>query len=299
MMRRLAHLAVVPFVLIGSAVAVSSTATAQKGPDAICADAQRLIGSDHSMAASNLKALFLRFTDPAAGVAQGRFIDQTCQDTGTGIGRRNTFPLASVQITGAIANQNGECRLTGVILGGCPPVAAGASPKPVESVQQVKPVESVQPAKPVETVQPAKPVETVQPVRPVESAPPAKSVASTQPGQTIELANGLKYTDTQPGNGAVAEKGYLVTVQYTGWVYRNGAKGAKFDSSVDRGKPLTFKLGAEQVIKGWDEGIAGMKTGGKRTLIIPPELAYGARGANGVVPPNATLIFDVELVSAR
>jgi FKBP-type peptidyl-prolyl cis-trans isomerase len=123
--------------------------------------------------------------------------------------------------------------------------------------------------------------------------------AAAQEGKTTELADGLKYTDTKIGDGTLAEKGFIVAVQYTGWLYKNGNKGAQFDSSLDRGKPITFKLGADQVIKGWDEGISGMKAGGKRTLIIPPNLAYGASGANGVIPPNATLIFDVELVSAR
>jgi FKBP-type peptidyl-prolyl cis-trans isomerase len=123
--------------------------------------------------------------------------------------------------------------------------------------------------------------------------------ASAQEGKPVELADGLKYTDTKVGDGAVAEKGLIVSVQYTGWLYKNGAKGAKFDSSLDRGKPITFKLGGGQVIPGWEEGIAGMKVGGKRTLIIPPELAYGARGSGGVIPPNATLTFEVELVSAR
>jgi len=88
-------------------------------------------------------------------------------------------------------------------------------------------------------------------------------------------------------------------VHYTGWPYNNGAKGAKFDSSVDRGQPFQFTLGAHQVIAGWDEGVAGMKVGGKRTLIIPPELGYGARGAGGVIPPNATLMFDVELLGVQ
>jgi FKBP-type peptidyl-prolyl cis-trans isomerase len=123
--------------------------------------------------------------------------------------------------------------------------------------------------------------------------------ALAQEGKPVELADGLKYTDTKVGDGAVAENGYIVSVQYTGWLYKNGNKGAKFDSSLDRGKPITFKLGGGQVIKGWEEGITGMKAGGKRTLIIPPELAYGARGSGGVIPPNATLIFEVELVSAR
>jgi peptidylprolyl isomerase len=132
----------------------------------------------------------------------------------------------------------------------------------------------------------------------VPASPPA--AANAQQGKTVELADGLKYIDTQVGTGAEAQKGYIVSVQYTGWIYKNGNKGAKFDSSLDRNKPFTFTLGKHEVIDGWEEGIAGMKAGGKRTLIIPPNLAYGARGgAGGVIPPNATLIFDVELLSAR
>jgi len=125
----------------------------------------------------------------------------------------------------------------------------------------------------------------------------AKPSAPPQDGKTVELADGLKYTDTVVGTGEEAKKGYLVSVQYTGWLYKNGQKGAKFDSSLDRGKPITFTLGQKKVIAGWDEGISGMKQGGKRTLIIPPQLAYGASGSGGVIPPNATLIFDVELVN--
>jgi FKBP-type peptidyl-prolyl cis-trans isomerase len=117
--------------------------------------------------------------------------------------------------------------------------------------------------------------------------------------QVIEMPNGLKYTDTKTGDGATAASGNKVSVHYTGWLYNNDAKGAKFDSSVDRGKPFQFTLGAHQVIAGWDEGVAGMKVGGKRTLIIPPELGYGARGAGGVIPPNATLMFDVELLGVQ
>ena len=101
------------------------------------------------------------------------------------------------------------------------------------------------------------------------------------------------------GERATATAGNKVSVHYTGWLSKDGAKGAKFDSSVDRGQPFDFTLGAQQVIAGWDEGVAGMKVGGKRTLIIPPELGYGARGAGGVIPPNATLIFDVELLKVQ
>ena len=124
--------------------------------------------------------------------------------------------------------------------------------------------------------------------------PLRRSDAATN--QVIEMPSGLKYTDTKTGDGAAAAAGNKVSVHYTGWLYNNGAKGTKFDSSVDRGQPFQFTLGAHQVIAGWDEGVAGMKVGGKRTLIIPPELGYGARGAGGVIPPNATLIFDVELL---
>ena len=111
-----------------------------------------------------------------------------------------------------------------------------------------------------------------------------------------ELPSGLKYTDTTIGTGDEATRGKKVTVHYTGWLYNNGEKGKKFDSSVDRGEPFTFNLGAGQVIPGWDQGVAGMKVGGKRTLIIPADLAYGSRGAGGVIPANATLMFDVELL---
>jgi FKBP-type peptidyl-prolyl cis-trans isomerase len=128
-------------------------------------------------------------------------------------------------------------------------------------------------------------------------APPA--VAQGAPGKMSELPSGLKYTDTTVGTGAEATKGHKVSVHYTGWLYNNGAKGAKFDSSLDRGQPFAFALGAGQVIRGWDEGVAGMKVGGTRTLVIPPDLGYGARGAGGVIPPNATLMFDVELLGVQ
>jgi peptidylprolyl isomerase len=129
--------------------------------------------------------------------------------------------------------------------------------------------------------------------------PPRRPCSGAATNQVIEMPNGLKYTDTKTGDGAAATPGNKVSVHYTGWLYNNGAKGAKFDSSVDRGQPFHFTLGAHQVIAGWDEGVAGMKVGGKRTLIIPPELGYGARGAGGVIPPNATLMFDVELLGVQ
>jgi FKBP-type peptidyl-prolyl cis-trans isomerase FkpA len=109
--------------------------------------------------------------------------------------------------------------------------------------------------------------------------------------------SGLQYTDVTTGEGSEAAKGQHVTVHYTGWLFDNGEAGEKFDSSRDRNEPFDFPLGAGWVIKGWDEGVQGMKIGGQRTLIIPPELGYGARGAGGVIPPNATLQFDVELLN--
>jgi FKBP-type peptidyl-prolyl cis-trans isomerase FkpA len=113
---------------------------------------------------------------------------------------------------------------------------------------------------------------------------------------TTTTASGLQYEDTVVGDGAEAQAGDHVRVHYTGWLYDNGTQGKKFDSSVDRNSPFEFGLGGGQVIKGWDEGVQGMKIGGKRTLIIPAALGYGARGAGGVIPPNATLKFDVELL---
>ncbi|MCJ2126021.1 FKBP-type peptidyl-prolyl cis-trans isomerase [Methylobacterium sp. J-077] len=117
--------------------------------------------------------------------------------------------------------------------------------------------------------------------------------------EIVTLPSGLKYQDEVVGTGPEPKAGQQVTVQYTGWLDEGGKKGKKFDSSRDRNQPFSFPLGAGQVIQGWDLGVATMKIGGKRTLIIPPELGYGARGAGGVIPPNATLIFDVELLGAK
>jgi FKBP-type peptidyl-prolyl cis-trans isomerase len=114
--------------------------------------------------------------------------------------------------------------------------------------------------------------------------------------ETITTSTGLQYIDLIVGEGAEAKGGEQAVVHYTGWLYNGGEKGSKFDSSVDRGDPFKFPLGGGRVIAGWDQGVKGMKIGGKRTLILKPELGYGARGAGGVIPPNATLLFDVELL---
>ena len=114
-------------------------------------------------------------------------------------------------------------------------------------------------------------------------------------GKEITMPSGLKYVDMKVGDGTLAEPGMTAQVHYTGWL----TDGTKFDSSVDRGQPFSFKLGAGQVIRGWDEGVKGMRVGGKRKLTIPPDLGYGAAGAGGVIPPNATLVFDVELLGVQ
>jgi peptidylprolyl isomerase len=118
-------------------------------------------------------------------------------------------------------------------------------------------------------------------------------------GKPMTTASGLQITDSKVGTGAMPKRGQICVMHYTGWLYENGVKGKKFDSSVDRNEPFEFPIGQKQVIAGWDEGVSTMKVGGKRTLIIPPELGYGARGASGVIPPNATLIFDVELLGVK
>ncbi len=133
-------------------------------------------------------------------------------------------------------------------------------------------------------------------VRPVLLAAVASAAIAAAP---VTLPGGTIATDVKVGTGAEAMPGQTVSVHYTGWLYENGKRGAKFDSSRDRGEPFEFSLGAGQVIAGWDEGVAGMKLGGKRTLIIPPAAGYGDRGAGAAIPPGATLIFDVELIAAQ
>ena len=118
-------------------------------------------------------------------------------------------------------------------------------------------------------------------------------------GKTMTTASGLQIIDSVAGTGASPKAGQTCVMHYTGWLYENGQKGKKFDSSVDRNEPFEFPIGKGRVIAGWDEGVASMKVGGKRTLIIPPQLGYGARGAGGVIPPNATLMFDVELLAVK
>ena len=138
---------------------------------------------------------------------------------------------------------------------------------------------------------------TVLVVVPAASVP---TIAAAQTaGKTMTTPSGLQIIDSTVGTGASPKPGQTCVMHYTGWLYEDGKKGKKFDSSVDRNEPFEFPIGRGRVIGGWDEGVATMKVGGKRTLIIPPALGYGARGAGGVIPPNATLMFDVELLGVK
>src|SRR3954453_15826642 len=134
-------------------------------------------------------------------------------------------------------------------------------------------------------------------VVPLELAP---TIAAAQTaGKAMTTPSGLQIIDTTVGTGASPKPGQICLMHYPGWLYEDGKKGKKFDSSVDRNEPFEFPIGQKRVIAGWDEGVATMKVGGKRTLIIPAALGYGARGAGGVIPPNATLMFDVELLGVK
>jgi peptidylprolyl isomerase len=127
----------------------------------------------------------------------------------------------------------------------------------------------------------------------------ATSALAARGEKYVKTASGLQYADTVLGTGAQPRPGQSCIVHYTGWLYKFGLKGKKFDSSVDKGDPFTFSVGQGQVIAGWDEGVSTMKVGGKRTLIIPPDLGYGSRGAGGVIPGGATLLFEVELLGVK
>src|SRR5438105_9873432 len=131
------------------------------------------------------------------------------------------------------------------------------------------------------------------------TAVPLQTASAQTAGKTMTTPSGLQITDSKVGTGATPKPGQICVMHYTGWLYENGVKGKKFDSSVDRGEPFEFPIGQQRVIAGWDEGVATMKVGGKRTLVIPAKLGYGARGAGGVIPPNATLMFDVELMDVQ
>jgi peptidylprolyl isomerase len=128
---------------------------------------------------------------------------------------------------------------------------------------------------------------------------PAPEAAKKSESKMIRTPSGLQYEDTKVGTGASPQKGQTCVMHYTGWLWENGAKGKKFDSSLDGGTPFSFPIGQGRVIKGWDEGVATMKVGGQRTLLIPPDLGYGSRGAGGAIAPNATLIFEVELIEIK
>ena len=130
------------------------------------------------------------------------------------------------------------------------------------------------------------------------AAVPLASRSARAAGE-VTTPSGLRIIDVKPGTGPVPQAGQTVTVNYTGWLFVDGKKGKKFDSSLDRGEPFSFTLGQGQVIKGWDEGLATMHVGGKRTLIIPPDLGYGASGAGGDIPPGATLMFEVDLLGVK
>lgn len=125
------------------------------------------------------------------------------------------------------------------------------------------------------------------------------AMAAPATATVVVQSNGVRVVDTKIGTGTEAQTGSLVVVHYTGWLYQDGAKGAQFDTSRERGHPFVFNLGGGEVIEGWDTGLVGMKVGGQRTLIIPPAAGYGERGAGGVIGPNATLLFEIELLEVQ
>ena len=165
--------------------------------------------------------------------------------------------------------------------------APASEPPAVEPAPEPPP-----PPAPVEELAPPPKVDA-PPVEPKKRAA-AKNETKSSPKETT-LSSGLKMIDSKEGQGDVVKTGNTISVHYTGWLYDNGKRGTKFDSSIDRGQPFVFRVG-QGVIRGWSEGVVGMKPGGKRELIIPSDLAYGPAGAGGVIPPNATLDFEIELL---
>ena len=145
---------------------------------------------------------------------------------------------------------------------------------------------------------PGKPADAAKAVETAKSAVDTAKAAMPA-SKVVTTASGLKYEDTKVGTGDEAKAGQNVSVHYTGWLWVDGKKGNKFDSSKDRGQPFQFPLGGGRVIKGWDEGVQGMKIGGSRTLTIPPAIGYGDRGAGGAIPPGATLLFEVDLLDTK
>ena len=147
----------------------------------------------------------------------------------------------------------------------------------------------------------ALPLSAQEKAAPKTEAKPAaeRAAADKKESKIVKTPSGLQYEDVKVGTGAEPKAGQTCSVHYTGWLYDNGVKGKKFDSSVDRGQPFQFPVGQGRVIRGWDEGVLSMKIGGKRNLIIPPGLGYGSQGAGGVIPPNATLFFEVELLGVK
>jgi peptidylprolyl isomerase len=178
-----------------------------------------------------------------------------------------------------------------LVVGSAPSGYNRASPRPTSIFPKDNPMRFAFPAGAVLALA----VVALSPAAALMSSTPAMSESV----KAVTTPSGLQIVDTQVGTGASPARGQICVMHYTGWLYENGAKTRKFDSSVDRNEPFEFPIGMGRVIKGWDEGVASMKVGGKRTLIIPPELGYGARGAGGVIPPNATLIFDVELLGLK
>ena len=205
---------------------------------------------------------------------------------------RMTLPIAALSATMLLA----ACTAS-------PDKTEPAKNEPAPSLRAAPETAKTEPAAaPPATPEPAKSEPAkVAAVRtePPKAEPPKNVPAKNEPKpaapKEVTLSSGLKTLDSTEGQGDAVKTGNTIQVHYTGWLYENGVRGSKFDSSLDRGQPFEFTVGSG-VIRGWSEGVVGMKAGGKRELIIPADLGYGARGAGGVIPPNATLDFEIELL---